>query len=116
MIIKKNKYHIKKIITMENNITDETLFQFVQVIEGKICNNLYGGYIQILKNSHPSRAISVQLRVTSDPPNDDVTGQRIFYLTDAIVVSANSTHDIGCDVPGPTRQRFFYVPEIVKWA
>ncbi|MFC4163898.1 hypothetical protein ACFOWU_09545 [Epilithonimonas zeae] len=100
---------------MEKQHESESLHQFIQVIDGAICHNIYAGYIKILKNTHPSRSISVQLRVTSDPPNDDVTGQRISYLMNPIIVGANSSSEIGCDVPGPTRQRFFFVPEIVKW-
>lgn len=102
-------------MSTENQKEKDDLKSFISVKNGPLCNNMYLGYIQVVHNSHPTRSIWVNFEVTSDPPLNDVTGEVIRYNENCTVGPKSSTN-LHCDVPGPTRQRFFWTPIEARWA
>ena len=98
------------------NLELEEPIRFIKVVNGpQLCGSYaFPGYEQMLKSTHPSRAIKATLEITSDRP-DDATGQPIRYTEDH-VVGSNGTTYLGCQIPGPTAQKFFWKPIAAIWA
>ncbi|RYD70412.1 MAG: hypothetical protein EOP55_22275 [Sphingobacteriales bacterium] len=88
---------------------------FVEVKNGALCNAIHQGYIQVLSNTHPSKKIWVNLKITSLPARNDTNGEEIIEFKDYTLAPKTSINLL-CDVPGPTSQRFFWTPVEVEWA
>nr|WP_315240211.1 hypothetical protein [uncultured Flavobacterium sp.] len=90
---------------------NETFERFISIRSGSdLCNPEWAAYSLYLKNTHHTNSIWSKIEISTQvvPPVDPT------YVE--YTIAANSEIHIGCPIPGPTGQRFYYRIVKSRWA
>ena len=89
-----------------NFIGDSAQFtRFVSVVYGPLCNSTWVAHSLYLKNTHPTLTLVVTVEIRWVYQNEALCEVKEFTCP-----PNGGTVEMGCPIPGPTSQRFAYVP------
>lgn len=89
----------------------EAFEQYISISSGSdLCNPEWASYSLYLKNTHPKNRIWVRIEISTQvvPPVDPT------YIE--YTIEGKSEIYIGCPIPGPTGQKFYYRICKSRWA